>query len=90
METYRNQNLQGKSFVLEEVAFVNCQLHDCDLYYSGGDFDWFGTNFEACRFHWKGPAKNTVTLLQAMGALKPPQMPPQSSMPMPDQSQKLN
>ena len=90
METYRNQNFQGKDFILEEVAFVKCSLTDCDLYYSGGDFDWIETRFDGCRFHWRGPAKNTVAMLQGMGALKPPQMLPQSSMQTPNQGVKPN
>jgi hypothetical protein len=90
METYRNQKFQGKSFILEEVAFVKCELTDCDLYFSGGDFDWIETRMVNCRFHWKGSAKNTIALLQSMGALKPPQMPLQSSMPMPGQEPKVN
>ncbi len=90
METYRTQDLQGKSFILEQVAFVKCKLTDCDLYYAGGDFDWADTTFENCRFHWQGAAKNTVALLQAMGALRLPQTPPQSSMPTPTTSQKPN
>jgi hypothetical protein len=69
METHRNQNFQGKSFVVEEVAFINCRLTDCDLYYSGGDFDWMNSNFDNCRFHWRGAAKNTLALFQAMGIL---------------------
>jgi hypothetical protein len=69
METHRNQNFQGKSFVVEEVAFINCKLTDCDLYYSGGDFDWMNSNFDNCRFHWRGAAKNTLALFQAMGIL---------------------
>lgn len=76
METYRNQKFQGKSFILEEVAFVKCLLTDCDLYYSGGDFDWVETGFENCRFHWRGPAKNMVALAQTigmLGKLEPPQ-----------------
>ena len=69
METHRNQNFQGKSFVVEEVAFINCKLTDCDLYYSGGDFDWMNSNFDNCRFHWRGAAKNTLALFQAIGIL---------------------
>ena len=80
METYRNQNFQGKSFILEEVAFVKCRLTDCDLYYSGGDFDWAETSFEACRFHWRGAAKNALALAQALGMISP-QVPPQSLIP---------
>ncbi len=90
METYRKQDFQGKSFILEEVTFLECKLSDCDLYYSGGDFEWVNSNFENCRFHWRGPAKNTLALLQVMGALKPPQMPPQSSVVGPDPTQKPN
>jgi len=52
--------------VLEEVAFINCTLTDCDLYYSGGDFDLVNTKIDACRFHWRGHAKNTATLMQMM------------------------
>ena len=90
METYRNQTFQGKTFVLEEAAFVNCKLIDCDLFYSGGDSDWIDCRFESCRFHWRGPAKNTVILLQAMGALQGQPNPPQSSMPMPGPTSKPN
>jgi hypothetical protein len=51
METYRKQNFQGKSFILDEAIFLECKLTDCDLYYSGGDFEWVNSNFENCRFH---------------------------------------
>ena len=90
METYRNQNFQGKSFTIDEVVFIKCKLTDCDLYYSGGDFEWIESSFEACRFHWRGPAKNTLAILQAMGILKPAQMPPQSTIPALGPGQKPN
>ncbi len=87
METYRNQSFKGKSFVLEEVAFVKCTLTDCDLYYSGGDFDWVETTFEGCRFHWRGAAKNMFALAQNMGMI-PAQIPPQGLIP--PSAQKVN
>ncbi len=87
METYRSQQFQGKSFILEEVAFVKCKLIDCDLYYSGGDFDWTETNFENCRFHWRGPAKNMFTLVQTMGMINIPA--PQQNL-IPPSAQKVN
>ena len=87
METYRNQSFRGKSFVLEEVAFVNCTLSDCDLYYSGGDFDWVDTRFEGCRFHWRGPAKNMFALAQTLGMIQA-QIPPHGLIP--PSAQKIN
>jgi hypothetical protein len=86
METYRNQNFQGKNFILEDVAFLKCKLTDCDVYYSGGDFDWTETLFENCRFHWRGPAKNTVALLQAVGMIPMPTPPKNLDIP----GQKVN
>ena len=81
METFRDQKFAGRSFIVDEVVFINCQLKDCDLYYSGGDFDWANAAFDGCRFHWRGAAKGTVDLLRLIGALKeqsqaPGQIPP--------------
>jgi hypothetical protein len=86
VETYKDQNLQGKSFILENVVFLKCKLSDCDLYYSGGDFEWAETFFENCRFHWRGPAKNTLALLQVMGMTPAPTPPKNSGIP----GQKVN
>jgi hypothetical protein len=71
MQTYRDKTLCNQTIELEEVAFVNCQVRDCDVFYSGGDFDWQASNFVNCRFHFRGPAKNAVALLQSIGLLRP-------------------
>jgi len=76
MEIFKKENFQGKSFHLDDVVFMNCKLTDCDLYYSGGDFEWVSSNFEGCRFHWRGAAKNTLALAQAIGMLKTTTAPP--------------
>jgi hypothetical protein len=86
VDTYRNQDFQGKSFILENVVFLKCKLSDCDLYYSGGDFEWAETSFENCRFHWRASAKNTLALLQTMGMVPIPT--PTKSMGVP--GQKMN
>lgn len=72
METMRDQKFAGRTFFVDEVVFINCQLRDCDLYFAGGDFEWTNTHFDNCRFHWRGPAASTVRLLQSIGLLKPP------------------
>jgi hypothetical protein len=86
MHVYRNQKLDSRNFDLEEVSFIECHLKDCDLFYSGGDFDWQGTNFENCRFHWRGAAKNTSILFQTLGLVQqqPPVQIPKSSAPKPN------
>jgi hypothetical protein len=70
METYRDREFQGKSFHLDDVVFVNCKLTGCDLFYSGGDFEIVNCRVEACQFHWRGPAKNTLAMLHMMEMLK--------------------
>jgi len=77
VKVYEDKTLNDQSFVLDEVVFVRCKLKNCDLFYAGGDFEWVETQFENYRFHWRGPAKNTVGMLMGMGLLKP-----QSAAPM--------
>lgn len=72
MRVYEDKHLSDQSFVLEEVVFIRCRLKNCDLFYSGGDFEWVETQFENCRFRWRGPAKNTLAMLHGFGWLKPP------------------
>lgn len=79
MQAYKNQKFEGRSFDMDECTFTDCQLKDCDLYYSGGDTEWANTGFQDCRWHWRGPAKNTFGLLHVLGLLNPqiaPQIPP--------------
>ena len=83
IRVYEDKNFSDPSFVLDEVVFLRCRLKNCDLFYSGGDTEWAETNFENCRFHWRGSAKNTFALLQVTGML-PKQLP----APAPPQTQK--
>jgi hypothetical protein len=64
-------------------SFINCQVRDCDLFYSGGDFDWQGGQFQNCRFHFRGPAKNMLTLCQIIGMIptSQTQLPPTNVTP---------
>lgn len=72
VKVYEDKNLNNQSFVLDDVVFIRCHLRNCDLFYSGGDFEWVDTTMENCRFHWRGPAKNTFGMLLGMGLLKTP------------------
>ena len=83
---YEGQTFEKQSFVVEESFFVNCVLRDCDLFYSGGDFEWLNMRLENSRWHFRGPALKTMQLMQIQGMLKQPQTPPQ----FPASSSKLN
>ncbi|MDR3763126.1 MAG: hypothetical protein P4M01_03440 [Acidobacteriota bacterium] len=73
---YEGQTITGKTLVIEEYLLVNCVLRQCDVFYSGGDFEWINTTFDNCSIHFRGPALKTVQFEQALGMLKQPQMPP--------------
>lgn len=72
---YEGQTLQNKSFVIEESYFINCVLKECDLFYSGGDFEWINVQFENSRWHFRGPALKAMQMFQLLGLLKQPQGP---------------
>jgi hypothetical protein len=83
---HEGKTFEKQSFVMEECFFVNCVLRDCDLFYSGGDFDWLNLRFENSRWHFRGPALKTMQLMQNQGMLKQSQTPPST----PVSSSKLN
>jgi hypothetical protein len=74
MRVHRDKTFTNQEFDMEEVAFINCILRDCDLFYSGGDFDIQGGQYQNCHFHFRGAAKNTVALCQQIGMLPLPQI----------------
>jgi hypothetical protein len=69
MQVFKNQSFEGRSFDLEETVFIECQLTNCDLFYSGGDVEIVRSKMDNCPLHWRGAAKNTVFVLQSLGLL---------------------
>jgi hypothetical protein len=78
VKAYRDKNIRNDSFVLEEAVFFNCTLKNCDLFYSGGEFQVVESRLEGCRIHFRGAAKNTQALLLMLGLLKAPLQLPQT------------
>jgi hypothetical protein len=70
MTKYEGKTLTKATFVVEDSFFLNCELHDCDLFYSGGDFEAINLKFDNCRWHFRGPALKTAQMMQMIGMLK--------------------
>lgn len=80
IKAYHDKSISNESFVLEESAFFSCTLKNCDLFYSGGDFQVIESKLDGCRIHIRGAAKNTQTLFLTLGMLKAPlQLPAQTT-----------
>jgi hypothetical protein len=76
INVYEGVKLAGKAFVVEETIFRNCTLTNCWLYYSGGSYEWQNTSFQNCQWGFRGPAKDTIALLQLLGLMTAGQTPP--------------
>jgi hypothetical protein len=80
VKAYRDKTISNESFVLDEVAFFNCTLKNCDLFYCGGESQVVETKMVDCRIHFRGAAKNTQQLLLSLGMLNAPlQLPAQTT-----------
>jgi hypothetical protein len=69
MRIYKDKSLSDQTFILEEVAFFDCVLKDCDVFYSGGDFEFTNLKLDNTRFHFRGAAKQTQILFQTLGMI---------------------
>lgn len=76
IKVYEDKTLNDQSFCLDEVVFIRCRLKNCDLFYSGGDYEWIETGMENCRFHWRGAAKNSFALFTSLQGASQQQMIP--------------
>lgn len=81
VKAYRDKSISNESFVLEEAAFFNCTLKNCDLFYEGGDFQLIESKLDNCRIHLRGAARNTQTLMMTLGMLKAPLQLPAQAIP---------
>lgn len=79
MKSFKNQNLKDMALDLDQIFLDTCVLSNCDLFYSGGDFEFQNASFENCRFHFRGAARNAQMMFQMIGLLK--QVTPQTNLP---------
>lgn len=82
VKAYHDKTISNESFLLDEVAFFNCTLKNCDLFYEGGDFQLVETKLDACRIHLRSSARNTQALMMSLGMLKAPLQLPAQTVPV--------
>ena len=81
MKIYQDKSISDQIFVLEENVFMNCTLKNCDVFYSGGDFEFVNLKLDNTRMHFRGAAKSALQLANTLGMLREPsQVPAQVTM----------
>jgi predicted NodU family carbamoyl transferase len=76
MTRHENKLFENQHLVLDEGVFVNCTFKNCSLEYAGGDVYVQNCQGEGCQLVWRGAAQRTVMLLQGLGLMVAPPLPP--------------
>jgi hypothetical protein len=76
MNRFENQAFENQHVILDDGVYVNCKFKNCSLEYSGGDVYVQNCQGEGCQLVWRGAAQRTVLLLQGLGLMVPPPLPP--------------
>ena len=51
------QTFSKAKLTLDNHVYKNCQINDCDIYYSGGQYELIDTHITNCRLVLNHPAK---------------------------------
>ena len=78
MNRHESKVFENQHLVLDEGVFINCTFRNCSLEYSGGDVYVQNCQGDGCQLVWRAAAQRTVILLQALGLMAPPPVPPAS------------
>jgi hypothetical protein len=81
MNRYENKVFENQHLVLDDCVFINCTFRNCSLEYSGGDVYVQNCQGEGCQLVWRGAAQRTVFLLQGLGLMATPPLPPPANAP---------
>jgi len=76
MNRYETKLFENQHLVLDDGVFINCTFRNCSLEYSGGDVYVQNCQGEGCQLVWREAAQRTVFLLQGLGLMAPPPVPP--------------
>ena len=81
MNRHESKIFENQHLVLDDCVFINCTFKNCSLEYSGGDVYVQNCQGEGCQLIWRAAAQRTVFLLQGLGLMAPPHVPPSPGTP---------
>jgi hypothetical protein len=58
------QTYSKTKLVLDNHVYKNCRIDDCDIYYSGGQYELIDTRVTNCRLILNQPAKGMYAAIQ--------------------------
>lgn len=70
METISSRTFEGQLMSIDNKRFINCEILDCVLEYSGHAVSFEHTRLKGCRYVFFGRARRTVHLLQGFGLME--------------------
>ena len=76
MRVLEGKVLENTFLDLDDLYLKDCKVHNCTIYYSGGDYGWEKTEWKNVKIRWVGEAQNTVRLLRSFHMLANPQKAP--------------
>jgi hypothetical protein len=67
MQILENQTFTDQVVSIDDKSFINCIFTRCTLLYSGGELNWYDTQWINCTFNFGGCAARTAELLHRFG-----------------------
>jgi hypothetical protein len=58
------QTFTKTKLVLDNHVYKNCQIDDCEIYYSGGQYELIDTRVTGCRLILNQPARGMYAAIQ--------------------------
>ena len=68
MTIIKECTLQNECIDIDDKMFIDCNLVDCFLKYSGGEVTFERTRITGCSYLFKGAANSTLRVLDLLGA----------------------
>ena len=69
MKTVTGRTFNRQTVTIDDTEFVNCQITNCELVYSGGPFAWVETDITNCLITLRNASAFTAGFLEKFGLI---------------------